>query len=245
VGTMSRSSMSGSTSFASSARSAGSARTADTSSTTVFISSLPYTATTTDVLTHFSFIGPVRHGFVATDKASGKSKGVGYVTYSLLEDAERAVNELDGGEFGDKGRKIRVQWAEHRVGQSEFHRTVSGVMCVLSAALTPLHQPGVQERRIREVAAPKIARVMPDETASSEPVDPNAIRTLILSGLPSDLTKAVLWKKVRKTDDRVELQYPIEGEDNVGESRRIHTITQMLQVLIIQPICCSLAIPTP
>jgi nucleolar protein 4 len=74
----------------------------------------------------------VRHGFVATDKTSGKSKGVGYVTYSLLEDAERAVNELDGGEFGDKGRKIRVQWAEHRVGQSELHRMVSGqFLCVL------------------------------------------------------------------------------------------------------------------
>lgn len=92
-----------------------------TFSTTVFVSSLPYTATTTDLLTHFSFLGPVRHGFVATDKESGKSKGVGYVTYSLKEDAEKAVQELDGSAFGDKGRKIRVSWADARVcgiGQS-------------------------------------------------------------------------------------------------------------------------------
>ena len=84
-------------------------------STTVFVSSLPYTATTTDLITHFSFLGPVRHGFVATDRESGKSKGVGYVTYSLKEDAEQAVAELNGSAFGDKGRKIRVSWADEKV----------------------------------------------------------------------------------------------------------------------------------
>lgn len=100
----------------------------DVHSTTIFISSLPYAATTTDLLTHFSYIGPVRHGFVATDKESGKSKGVGYVTYSLREDAERAVAELDGGELGGKGRKIRIAWADEKV---RFHKTGSadGVAC--------------------------------------------------------------------------------------------------------------------
>lgn len=82
----------------------------------MFISSLPYTATTTDLLTHFSFIGPVRHGFVATDKETGNSKGVGYVTYSLKEDADRAVAELNGGEFGEKGRRIKVALADQKVG---------------------------------------------------------------------------------------------------------------------------------
>ena len=76
--------------------------------------SLPYQATTTDLLTHFSFIGPVKHGFVATDRATGKSKGVGYVTFSLPEDADRAVQELDGGDFAGN-RKIRVQRAERKV----------------------------------------------------------------------------------------------------------------------------------
>ena len=86
-----------------------------TGSTTVFVSSLPYNATTTDIITHFSFIGPVRHGFIATDKESGTSKGVGYVTYAQKEDADRAIEELDGGAFGAKGRKIRVTLADKRV----------------------------------------------------------------------------------------------------------------------------------
>lgn len=83
--------------------------------TTLFVSSLPYNATSTDLTTHFSFVGPVRHGFVATDRDTGKSKGVGYVTYAMKEDAERAVTELDGSEFGAKGRKIRVVWADKKV----------------------------------------------------------------------------------------------------------------------------------
>jgi nucleolar protein 4 len=81
----------------------------------LFVSSLPFNATSTDLITHFSFVGPIRHGFVATDRESGKSKGVGYVTYSMKEDAERALTELDGSSFGDKGRKIRVTWADKKV----------------------------------------------------------------------------------------------------------------------------------
>lgn len=50
--------------------------------------------------------------------------------------------------------------------------------------------------------------------------DPDAIRTLVLTGLPGDLTKAVLWKKVRKVHDQVELKYPIEGEEATGMSNR-------------------------
>jgi nucleolar protein 4 len=84
------------------------------------VSSLPYTATTTDLITHFSFLGPVRHGFVATDKETGKSKGVGYISYSLEEDASQAVRELDGSAFGDKGRKIRVSWANEKVRRINY-----------------------------------------------------------------------------------------------------------------------------
>lgn len=39
-------------------------------STTVFVSSLPYETTTTDLITHFSFIGPVKNGFVVKDRVS-------------------------------------------------------------------------------------------------------------------------------------------------------------------------------
>ncbi|BEI86295.1 hypothetical protein CcaverHIS002_0605820 [Cutaneotrichosporon cavernicola] len=150
--------------------------------TTLFVSSLPYNATSTDLVTHFSFVGPVRHGFVATDRESGKSKGVGYVTYAMKEDAERAVTELDGSEFGAKGRKIRVSWADKKPG-----------------------------KEMTDVRPAKKARVAAGE--EGEDTDPNAIRTIVLTGLPADITKAVLWKKVRKVHSGIELAFPVEGED--------------------------------
>lgn len=38
----------------------------------------------------------------------------------------------------------------------------------------------------------------------------------MLTGLPADLTKAVLWKKVRKVNDKATLEFPIEGELNTA-----------------------------
>lgn len=104
-------------------------------SMTVFVSSLPYETTTTDLITHFSFIGPVKNGFVVKDKVgplsfaasslvltaltaqeSQESKGVGYVTFTSKVDAEKAVADLNGGQFGaDAKRKIRVELANDKV----------------------------------------------------------------------------------------------------------------------------------
>jgi hypothetical protein len=36
----------------------------------------------------------------------------------LKEDAEKAVEEFDGGVFGGAGRKIRVTWADKRVSRT-------------------------------------------------------------------------------------------------------------------------------
>jgi hypothetical protein len=56
----------------------------------------------------------------------------------------------------------------------------------------------------------------PAPAAAEASGDPKAIRTLIVSGLPKDVTKAVLWKKVRKVNDQLELVYPVEGEVDTG-----------------------------
>ncbi|WWC67499.1 uncharacterized protein I206_101407 [Kwoniella pini CBS 10737] len=166
--------------------------------TTVFVSSLPYTATTTDLLTHFSYLGPVRHGFVATDKDTGKSKGVGYVTYSLKEDADRAVAELNGSSFGGGNRKIRVSVAGERASLKDRK----------ALANDPESRP-----------KPRIAAGEDKPTG-----DPNAIRTLVLSGLPEGITKNVLWKKVRKVDDKAELVYPVPAEEGETESSDLANI---------------------
>ena len=86
--------------------------------TTLFISSLPFTATSTDLTTLFSDLGPLRRAFVVTEKETGKSKGVGYVTFAIHEDAKRAFEQLQGHSLDGK-RKMRIEWATGRFGESE------------------------------------------------------------------------------------------------------------------------------
>lgn len=79
------------------------------------------------------------------------------------------------------------------------------------------------DRRNKE---PKPAKVRPEKPAG--PTDPNAIKTLVLSNLPEDITKAVLWKKVRKVDDSIELVYPVEGQSATGASGRQRLSSRLL-----------------
>ena len=77
------------------------------SRSTLFVSNLPYTAT--------SDIAPVRSAFVFTEPGSGVSKGVGYVSFAIKEDAESSFAKIAEEGISLVGRKLRVQWAESKV----------------------------------------------------------------------------------------------------------------------------------
>lgn len=79
---------------------------------TLFVRSLPYTATSEALSTHFSFIAPLKHATVVADPATKKSRGFGFVTYTDSDDARRAVKELNGSDF--EGRKLKVEIAQPR-----------------------------------------------------------------------------------------------------------------------------------
>jgi nucleolar protein 4 len=82
---------------------------------TLFVSNLPYSATSTDLQTLFSDIAPVRSAFVVTEHGTGVSKGVGYVTFSLREDAQSTHEKLAETGLPLNGRKLRIGWAENKV----------------------------------------------------------------------------------------------------------------------------------
>jgi nucleolar protein 4 len=63
----------------------------------LFVSNIPYTATSTDLQTLFSDIAPVRSAFIVSDKETKKPKGVGYVAFAMKEDAELAFMTLGKG----------------------------------------------------------------------------------------------------------------------------------------------------
>lgn len=84
-------------------------------SSTFFVSNLPYDATSTDLQTAFSDFAPVRSAFVVLEHGSGVSKGVGYVSFSIKEDAQTAFESIKTTGMVINGRNIRVQWAESKV----------------------------------------------------------------------------------------------------------------------------------
>lgn len=61
---------------------------------TIFVRSLPATATNERLGEIFSEVGPVKQCFVVKDKDAEKCRGFGYVTFSLEEDAQRALKEI-------------------------------------------------------------------------------------------------------------------------------------------------------
>lgn len=63
----------------------------------------------------------------------------------------------------------------------------------------------------------KVSKPIPGQT-DNKSTDPKAIQTLVLTGLPSDITKNVLWKKIRKVNDKAELLFPVEAEGSEEEA---------------------------
>ena len=60
--------------------------------------------------------GTVESANVITDRATGRSKGFGFVEMSSDDEAQAAMSALDGKEFG--GRAIKVNEAKPQVNRS-------------------------------------------------------------------------------------------------------------------------------
>ena len=82
----------------------------------LFVRSLPESATTDSLTNLFSQNFPIRHATVVFDTETKKSKGYGFVTFADVEDAQRAKKTFDRSLF--EGRKIKVDFAEPRHRQS-------------------------------------------------------------------------------------------------------------------------------
>jgi RNA recognition motif-containing protein len=78
----------------------------------LFVGGLPYAATDQELSDFFAQIGEVVSAQVITDKYTGQGKGFGFVEYKEDADAEKAIKELSGKDFG--GRKIIVNEARPR-----------------------------------------------------------------------------------------------------------------------------------
>ncbi|CAL1541094.1 unnamed protein product [Lymnaea stagnalis] len=87
---------------------------------TIFIRNLPYSTNNEKLEKIFSDIGPIKSCFVVSDKDSGKCRGFGYVKYTLLEDAEKALKTIKKVE----GRNVHIMYAKKKEKKKKFGRPV-------------------------------------------------------------------------------------------------------------------------
>lgn len=83
----------------------------------LFVRSLPATATSESLTELFSESYPVKHAVAVTDKETKQCRGFGFVTFADAEDAARAKAEFNGHVL--EGRKLRVEIAERRHREGE------------------------------------------------------------------------------------------------------------------------------
>lgn len=72
----------------------------------IYVGNLSYKSTDDDLRGLFAEHGEVASARVVTDRTSGKSKGFGFVEMPNAEEAQKAIDAINGNDF--QGRKLRV-----------------------------------------------------------------------------------------------------------------------------------------
>ena len=80
--------------------------------TNLYVGNLSYDTTEDTLRALFAEFGEVESARVITDRYSGRSKGFGFVEMSAAEDAQKAIEALNGKSVD--GREIRVDKAKPR-----------------------------------------------------------------------------------------------------------------------------------
>lgn len=78
----------------------------------IYIGNLPWSATEAELTEMFTKFGSVTSATILTDRETGRSRGFGFLEMSEAEDADKAIQALDGTDMG--GRALRVNEAEQR-----------------------------------------------------------------------------------------------------------------------------------
>ncbi|HEV2581341.1 MAG TPA: RNA-binding protein [Ktedonobacteraceae bacterium] len=88
----------------------------------IYVGSLPYQTTDQDLVDLFGQVGEVVSATVIMDRGTGRSKGFGFVEMSNDQDAQKAIEQLNGSLLGN--RNIVVNEARER--QESFGSNRSG-----------------------------------------------------------------------------------------------------------------------
>lgn len=80
--------------------------------TNIFVGNLPFTTGSPELEQLFASYGSVSRAQVITDRDTGRSRGFGFVEMDNDNEAQQAIESLDGTDVG--GRQIKVNVARER-----------------------------------------------------------------------------------------------------------------------------------
>ena len=78
----------------------------------IYVGNLPYSTTDADLQAMFQEFGSVQSAKVIIDRETHRSKGFGFVEMANSDEANKAIEALNGNEIG--GRQVRVNEARPR-----------------------------------------------------------------------------------------------------------------------------------
>ncbi len=84
----------------------------------LYVGNLSYNTTDGDLQDVFEEFGAVESAVVISDRDTGRSKGFGFVEMASSEEADAAIEALDGAEVG--GRTLRVNEARPRENRPRY-----------------------------------------------------------------------------------------------------------------------------
>jgi len=80
----------------------------------LYVGNLPWSATEQELRELFGEFGSVESVAVITDRETGRSRGFGFIEIDSADGADKAIEQLDGRDFG--GRALRVNEAQPKRG---------------------------------------------------------------------------------------------------------------------------------
>lgn len=82
----------------------------------IFVGNLPFSSTEDSLRSLFEQFGELQQVKIMTDRATGRSRGFGFVEMSNDDDAQKAIVALNGKDF--EGRKLTVNEARPKPERS-------------------------------------------------------------------------------------------------------------------------------
>lgn len=86
----------------------------------LYVGNLPFNISNDDLQALFAQHGTVQEASVVMDRATGRSRGFGFVTMATDEDAQKAIEALHGNDF--QGRNLVVNEARPPKPRQDFRR---------------------------------------------------------------------------------------------------------------------------